>query len=140
MRMFCTLCLLTLLASGSATAQEFSLDKQSDHLAIKQGEQQIAAYVLNSKSKPIVYPLLGPGGTPMTRDYPMIADSSGEAHDHPHHRSLWFTHGEVNDVDFWAEGDGRGMIEHLEFTQLDEGAHAVIATISSVTDGASSRS
>jgi len=27
-----------------------------------------------------------------------------EEHDHPHHRSMWFSHGLVNGVDFWGEG------------------------------------
>ena len=27
----------------------------------------------------------------------------GESSDHPHHRSLWFTHGSVSGVDFWSE-------------------------------------
>ena len=29
---------------------------------------------------------------------------AGEDHDHPHQRSFWFTHGNVNGVDFWSEG------------------------------------
>jgi hypothetical protein len=28
----------------------------------------------------------------------------GEAQDHPHHRSVFFTHGDVNGFDFWSEG------------------------------------
>jgi len=26
----------------------------------------------------------------------------GETHDHPHHRGLWFSHGNVNGFDFWS--------------------------------------
>ena len=26
----------------------------------------------------------------------------GETRDHPHHRGLWFSHGDVNGDDFWA--------------------------------------
>jgi len=26
----------------------------------------------------------------------------GESHDHPHHRGLWFSHGNVNGFDFWS--------------------------------------
>jgi hypothetical protein len=128
MRIVLTVCLLALLFTGKLSAQEFSLERHDDHVAIRQGDQLVANYVLKSKSKPIIYPLIGPDGTPMTRDYPMVADSKNEAHDHPHHRSLWFTHGEVNDVDFWAEGDTRGSIEHDEFTQLSDGQQAVIAS------------
>lgn len=48
------------------------------------------------------WPLIGPGGAQMTRHWPM-EDVPGEDHDHPHHRSMWFSHGLVNGVDFWGE-------------------------------------
>ena len=48
------------------------------------------------------YPLIGPGGVKMTRAWPMEAVPD-EDHDHPHHRSMWFSHGAVNGVDFWGE-------------------------------------
>jgi hypothetical protein len=35
-----------------------------------------------------------------------------EQTDHPHHRSLWFTHGEINGHDFWA-GEGRIVQDKL---------------------------
>ena len=31
-----------------------------------------------------------------------MEDVEGEDHDHPHQRSFWFTHGNVNGYDFWA--------------------------------------
>jgi hypothetical protein len=46
--------------------------------------------------------------------------------DHIHQRSLWFTHGDVNGIDFWSEGKGR--IEHKEFLKKEGGPTAVIAT------------
>jgi len=60
--------------------------------------------------RPFIYPIYGPTGAMMTRHYPMRDDAEGEAHDHPHHRSLWFAHGDVNGVDFWAQGEGKGRI------------------------------
>jgi methane monooxygenase PmoA-like len=44
-----------------------------------------------------------------------------EAHDHPHHNSLWFTHGDVNGVDFWANGEKKGKIVHDKFLELSSG-------------------
>ena len=44
----------------------------------------------------------------MTRTYPLGDALEHEAEDHIHHRSLWFTHGDVNGVDFWTEGEGHG--------------------------------
>lgn len=51
--------------------------------------------------KPYLAPLRSPSGTVVTRKWPM-EESAGETRDHPHHQGLWFTHGMVNDVDFWA--------------------------------------
>ncbi len=52
--------------------------------------------------KPYLHPVRAADGTIVTRAYPMSEDVAGEAHDHPHHRGLWFTHGDVNGIDFWA--------------------------------------
>jgi len=66
------------------------------------------------------YPVIGPGGAKMTRNYPM-QDLPEEEHDHFHHRSLWFAHGLVNGVDFWSELKSKypiGKIEHEKFLEL----------------------
>ena len=52
--------------------------------------------------KPYLHPLRAADGKVVTRGYPMIADIPGETHDHPHHRGLWFAHGDVNGYDFWS--------------------------------------
>lgn len=53
------------------------------------------------------WPVIGPGGAKMTRAWPM-EEVAGEERDHIHHRSLWFSHGQVNGIDFWAESSGQG--------------------------------
>ena len=73
--------------------------------------------------KPYLYPVFGPGGARMTRGYPMDRREHEEP-DHPHHRSMWFAHGEVNGHDFWAEGDGKGTID-VESVEVD-GARVVL--------------
>ena len=52
-------------------------------------------------TKPFLHPLRAADGTVVTRAYPM-EDIEGESKDHPHHRGLWFSHGDVNGIDFWA--------------------------------------
>ncbi len=64
----------------------------------------------NIYTKPILWPVHGPGGQPLTRDWPMKPDTPGEDKDHPHHKSLWYTHGAVNGIDFWSESDKAGKI------------------------------
>ncbi len=51
--------------------------------------------------KPYLHPLRAASGLIVSRHFPM-AKVEGETLDHPHHRGLWFTHGDVNGVDFWA--------------------------------------
>ena len=57
-------------------------------------------YAGGEAPKPYLAPLRSAEGLQVTRSYPM-AKVEGETRDHPHHRGLWFTHGDVNGVDFW---------------------------------------
>jgi len=52
-------------------------------------------------AKPYLHPLRSASGKIVSRHYPM-EDVAGESHDHPHHRGLWFSHGNVNGYDFWS--------------------------------------
>ena len=52
-------------------------------------------------TKPFFYPIQA-FGRHLTRRWP-LEEAPGEERDHPHHRGLWFTHGLMNGVDFWAE-------------------------------------
>ena len=56
--------------------------------------------------KPYFHPIYSASGKIVTRQFPM-ARVEGESRDHPHHRGLWFTHGDVNGVDFWAADPSR---------------------------------
>ena len=67
------------------------------------------------------YPVVGPGGRLMTRHFPMKKGVEGEASDHPHHRSVWFSHGDVNGVDFWSESPKAGQIVHEKFLEVKSG-------------------
>jgi len=42
--------------------------------------------------------------------------------DHPHHRSLWFAHGEINGVDFWSETPNAGQTVHDGFLEVRSGS------------------
>ncbi len=121
--------LMVCFSYANAQSQEFQLKEHAGGIQVLRGDRIVADYLTKSFSKPIIWPILGPTGAKMTRDYPMVADSQGEEHDHPHHRSLWFTHGEVNGIDFWLEGEGKGGITvHLEFTEKSAGKTAVIGS------------
>jgi hypothetical protein len=51
--------------------------------------------------KPYLAPIRASSGKIITRRWPMET-SQGESKDHPHHTGLWFTHGDVNGLDFWG--------------------------------------
>jgi methane monooxygenase PmoA-like len=78
--------------------------------------------------KPYLHPLRTATGIVVTRSYPMTSDVPGEAHDHPHHRGLWFTHGDVNGYDFWGNedsqkgaGKGKGTVVLKKIEKVSSG-------------------
>jgi hypothetical protein len=50
-----------------------------------------------------------------------MATVEGEDRDHPHQRSCWLTHGNVNGIDFWSESPGAGSIKETERELVTEG-------------------
>ena len=81
-----------------------------------------------SVNKPYLAPLRTASGVIVTRSFPMDPSVPGEAHDHPHHRGLWFTHGDVNGYDFWGNEDsqqgankGKGKVVLVKVNKLSSG-------------------
>lgn len=78
--------------------------------------------------KPVLYPLITPKGTKITRKFP-LEPSVGERVDHPHHVGLWFNYGDVNGLDFWNNSDSikvedrskYGTIVHKSIQATEEG-------------------
>ena len=107
----CFAAVLCLSAVASpAPAGELKLesrDKNIHGIAVLIDGKLFADYVIGNGPKPYVWPIVGPTGKEMTRAYSMKY-VEGEKTDHPHQRSFWFTHGEVNGIDFWAESPGDG--------------------------------
>lgn len=59
-------------------------------------------------SKPFVFPLNGPKGTPLTWNGPP---------DHIHHRSVWTAHGMVNGENLWSEEPGHGTMSTFNISR-----------------------
>ncbi|MCS6950659.1 MAG: PmoA family protein, partial [bacterium] len=87
----------------------------------------VTRYVFSGAAKPYLYPIYAQTGVAMTRAFPMER-REGESTDHPHQRSFWFTHGDVNGVDFWTEGVGKGRIVHREFSDVAGGRVGIFIT------------
>lgn len=87
-------------------------------------------------ARPYLYPVIGPGGMCMTRQYPMIPDIPGETKDHVHHKSIWVAHGDVNGVDDWSEEKGHGRIVHR--SALEQTSGPVFGRLKTLNDWVSS--
>lgn len=73
-----------------------------DRIAVQiDGKPYTSFYLAPGGNKPYVWPLSTASGLVVTRHFPM-EEFPGEATDHPHHRGLFFAHGDINDIDFWA--------------------------------------
>lgn len=124
---------LSVPVAGSATA-EVVLERRDDRISVTVDGKPFTAYLLKGHPKPILFPLIGPTGSGLTRQYPIVEGVAGEAKDHPHHESFWFAHGSVNGLDFWAshplaaKADARvgPRIEHGEVTRAESGAKGIL--------------
>jgi Family of unknown function (DUF6807) len=84
--------------------QPVKVRRTGDRIAIAIGGSPFTTYYFGSEApKPYFYPLRSAHGTIVTRSWPMVKDIPGEDHDHPHQRAMYFAHGDINKIDFWAE-------------------------------------
>ncbi len=90
-----------LLCTAVLSAQVTFKQHDESITVLMDGEEFTTFYFGSETTKPYLHPLRTPEGTIVTRSYPM-EEIPGEQHDHPHHRGVWFSHGEVNEFDFWA--------------------------------------
>jgi len=115
------LLLLFAIILAPVQAEKVSLKKAKGKVIVEIDGELFTEYLYEGqgRSKPVLYPILGPGGIRMTRDYPFKKGTPGEASDHPHHASLWFTHGDVNGISFWHVGNNTGTIKHQKFIKVE---------------------
>jgi hypothetical protein len=91
-------------ARGSDQAVEFK--RSGNRIEVLVGGRAFTTYYFGPESpKPYLHPLRSARGTVVTRGFPMVKSIPGESHDHPHHRAMFFTHGDINGIDFWGEAD-----------------------------------
>ena len=118
-------CLLPALALPLAAEVKVTQEPGRDSVAID-GQPFTTLYHGPDTMKPYLHPLRTAAGKIVTRQYPM-ATVEGEARDHPHHQGLWFTHGDVNGFDFWANptaGPKKGRVAVDKITNARDGKYA----------------
>jgi hypothetical protein len=123
-----------------AQADDVTAVVGKESIEFKSGSTVVAKYATDPKySKPFLYPLLAPGGVPVTRAWPIEKGLPGEVTtDHIHQKSVWFCHGDVipeglelktksanktdKGVDFWSETkDKDGKARHGQMTVVKVG-------------------
>lgn len=125
-----------LLVPMRTDAAKITAERFERSVVVKIDGQLFTEYLTRSGTKPILWPIIGPTGKPMTRSWPMGKKWPHERDDHIHQRSFWFSHGDVNGVNFWEEqpetqGDKatkQAIVKHREFVKVESGKQAVIVT------------
>jgi hypothetical protein len=99
--------LLALMVFGPflrGSDQPVEITRHGNQIDVLIGGQPFTTYYFGPEApKPYLHPLRSAQGTIVTRGFPMIKDIPGESKDHPHHRALYFAHGDINGIDFWGE-------------------------------------
>jgi methane monooxygenase PmoA-like len=112
------------LASDKAPSavgnQGVQITQLTNRLRIEINGRLFTEYYFKDVPRPFCYPLIGPGEAALTRNWPM-KNTPDEEHDHPHHRSLWFAHGDINGQDFWTERKDCGKTVHDRFDEVKSG-------------------
>ena len=117
---------LAAFISGTASAEFRFQEKDGTH-SLYDGETLISAFRTDYRV-PYLYPLTSPSGANICRHWPMEDDAPTEDKDHPHHRGLWLSHGDVNGYDFWAGMVGKkdAVIRAHSLTTQKAGSSATI--------------
>ena len=113
-----------MLIAGAVYASDnkgVKITELDDKVRVEINGELFTEYVFKGAPHVYFYPVIGPGKTPMTRNFPM-KEVESEERDHVHHRSLWYSHGAVNGIDFWAETGKAGKILHDRFLEVKSGA------------------
>jgi len=105
---------LFLLFAVSAVAQSISIRETDGKLRVEADGKLFTEYHYKDVARPYLYPVIGPSGASMTRDWPM-KDTGKDSTDHPHQKGLLYAHGSVNGVDCWSEQKEFGKTIHEKF-------------------------
>lgn len=104
---FFSLTLLCLVAALPLRA-EVTFTELDDRIRVEVDGELFTEWHHGAWKAPYLYPVIGPNGECVTRHYPMVENVEGEMTDHPHHRSIRFSHRNVNGLSFWSPDSKQG--------------------------------
>lgn len=137
-RTLLSLSLVALLASH-AGASPVGIQEQNGKYVVTIGGELFTQYI-QGEQKPFLYPVIGPNGVGMTRDFPM-KNTPGESTDHPWHSGVYYTHGSVNGLDFWNDRTDEEKLSRIELIKVVKAENAgpdkavIVATHNWTHDG-----
>ena len=118
---------------------DVTVNEASHRVDVTIDGKPFTSYLWNTNQrKPVLYPLIAPDGTTVTRGFP-FQTIQGERVDHPHHAGLWFNYGNANNFDFWNNSDAikpadrgkYGSIRHDSIVSSKSGANSGELTVDS---------
>lgn len=116
---------MTALALPAMGQDRVAISELDDRIRVEIGGQLFTEWQHKAWSVPYLYPVIGPNGVNVTRHFPMKDDVAGEDQDHPHHRSIRFSHRKVNGMSFWSPDSKQGghntRIDLKEIRKLQSG-------------------
>lgn len=112
--LFALLCAIAPVCQAEVTIRELE-----DRIEVKVDGQLFTEWRHKEWVAPFLYPVIGPNGENVTRHYPMKAGMPGEDPDHPWHRSIRFSHSDVNGFNFWW-APGKERTGHTEEIKLEK--------------------
>jgi len=123
--LFLGLLFICATAYGDHHKSNWSFKKETDKTSLYFEGQLVTSFHPAAENKPALHPLIASDGQDLTRAYP-FSSREGEKTDHPHHTGVWFTHGDVNGLDFWHNGRGKpGEIVEQSFTTKTQNNQAI---------------
>ena len=106
------------LLIGMPANADVRLTERDDRVQVEIDGELFTEWRHRAWVAPYLYPVIGPNGVSITRQFPMKAGVSGESQDHPWHRSLRFAHSDVNGFNFWWAA-GKERMGHTVEVKLE---------------------
>lgn len=103
MKKIALFCLMTSVAAAQTKPVKLVRDDANKKVEVLVDNKPFTAYFYPGEGvlkKAVLYPVLSPKGTTITRGWP-LDPRAGERIDHPHHVGIWLNYEAVNGHDFW---------------------------------------
>jgi len=131
---------LIALAMALPLCAQVKFAQTSEKIDIEINGKTFSTFVIGGDApKPYLAPMRTAEGVVITRRFPM-EKVEGETRDHPHHRGMWFTHGDINGIDYWMNEKGakgrHGLVKLEKVQQVKGGKKSGVikATFTWVSD------